>query len=368
MWYNLFDMKNAIYFIVGAGIIGGFVSADGESLLKPVSFPKSFDDVPFVARMEILADGYKDYETIYDNATGRCISGCAYAGITIEDETEAIARNTRRANDAINAYIVPQTAETTPTRDVVQPTSSSQPQPQANDVPTTPSQTIPQPTPQQTQPSQPIQTPLTNPSGTSSITQTCSPHRVVKATDIPWNSPIAGDIRISSDFGPRQAPTAGATSWHKGIDIPVPTGTPIYVTANGTIEYISDQGNTGGGKYVVVKHGNTGFRSAYFHLSNNRVLKVGDRVRAGDKVGISGNTGSSTGPHLHYAVYYTKSGQSFGWGQDVIDPLWVKNYLDTRYKFKSQSTKSCLHNPRNFCAKESQTQQKPPETLPCEVK
>jgi len=361
-------MKKSVYLVIGAGIIGGLVSADGDSLLKPVSFPKSFNDVPFIARMEILADDYKDYETIYDNATGRCISGCAYAGITIEDETEAIARNTRRANDAINTYIATQPAETATTPNVVPPTLPSQSPDQDNVAPPTPTQPAPQPTPQPTQPSQPVPTPPANPSGTSSITQTCSPHRVVKPTDIPWNSPIAGDIRISSDFGPRKAPTAGATSWHKGIDIPVPTGTPVYTTANGTIEYISDQGNTGGGKYVVVKHSNTGFRSAYFHLSDNRVLKVGDRVRAGDRVGISGNTGSSTGPHLHYAVYYTKPGNSFGWGQDVIDPLWVKNYLDTQYKFKSQSTKSCLHNPRNFCATESQTQQRPPETLPCEVK
>ena len=156
---------------------------------------------------------------------------------------------------------------------------------------------------------------------------------------------------------------------HRGIDIRAATGTNVYATANGTVEFIRDQGNEGGGKYVLIRHDNGNFRTAYFHLSNNTIKKVGDRVRAGDLIGISGNTGNSSGPHLHYEMYYTQQGKKFGWNQDAIDPLWTKNYLDTQYSFKNQTTKSCLHNPEKFCGNHSAaSNKKPPETLPCEVK
>ncbi|MBP5707960.1 MAG: M23 family metallopeptidase, partial [Alphaproteobacteria bacterium] len=212
-----------------------------------------------------------------------------------------------------------------------------------------------------------LQTPATQTIAQISLNN-CSPNRVVRMTDIPGNSPIVGDIRVTSDFGPRKAPIAGATSWHKGIDISVPTGTPVYATANGTVEYIADQGNKDGGKYILIKHGDSRFRTAYFHLSDNNILKVGDTVRAGDLIGKSGNTGNSTGPHLDYRIFYTAPNKSFGWGADAIDPLWVKNYLETQYRFASQSVKSCLHNKNNFCAGQSSVKQTPPETLPCEIK
>lgn len=341
-------MKNMVSYLVVLVCIGGLVSANGESLLKPASFPKVFNDAPFIARIQTLAEGYDDYESVYD-ANGRCISGCAYPGITMEKETEAIERNSRIAQSAAQQYnypngnivadnvVVPEQQSNT---NVVMPNVSNQPttnlNPPAASTPPTPSQQ----------------------------TYNCATHRAAYRTLVPGNSPIDIDIHISSDFGPRKSPTAGASSWHKGIDISIPTGTPVYATADGTVEYIRDQGNKGGGKYIVIKHGNTNFRTAYFHLSNNQVLKVGDFVNAGCLVGISGNTGVSTGPHLHYTIYYTQPGKSFNFALDPVDPLWTENQLKTNYRFKSQAAKSCLHTAHNFCG----TGAVPPDTLPGEIK
>jgi len=354
-------MKKSVYLVIGAGIVGGLISADGESLLKPTSFPKTFNDVPFIARMEILADDYVNFETVYDDSTGQCISGCAYAGIKIEDETEAIERNTRRANAAIGAYI----GANLPGADmpVSAPVTEQPIQPEQPTQPTSPSQSA-----QLTLPSQLVRPAQPTSTGNAPLNQTCMQYRVVRQTDIPWNSPIDGDIRITSDFGPRRAPKAGASQLHKGIDISVPVGTSVYATANGTVEAIRDQGNSGGGKYILLRHNNGSFHTAYFHLSKNDILKVGDRVDAGQLIGISGNTGNSTGAHLDYRVFYTQPNKTFNWDNDVIDPLWTKNYLDTQYRFKSQDVKSCLHNSHNFCATKSQNQLRPPETLPCEIK
>lgn len=360
-------MNKALYFVVGIGIIGGLVRADGESLLKAAAFPKTFNDAPFITRMQVLADDYINFETVY-GADGRCISGCAYPGITLEEETEAMQRRTELANSTLEShgqYSQPQptitNSQPTPSGADVVPQQNTQPQ-ESNNQQTQQHQ--------QTQTSQPTTHPnqQTQPSS-SVLAQTCRATYLVKQTGVPWNSPIDGKIIITSDFGPRKAPVENASTMHRGIDIRATTGTNVYATAGGTIEYIRDQGNSGGGKYVVVKHDNGNFRTAYFHLSNNTVRKVGDRVQAGDLIGISGNTGNSSGPHLHYEIYYTQSGKIFGWGQDAIDPLWTKNYLDTQYSFKSQTVKSCLHNPNNFCGDNSAaSNKKTTETLPCEVK
>lgn len=336
-------MNKTVCLFAGIICIGCFVSASGESFLKAVSFPKSFNDVSFIDRIRVLTDDYINFETIYDTE-GKCISGCAYPGITLEDEMVAIRRNTERANSAIDAHRIAQQMA----------------QSETGSIPSTGDDVSISTTSGSLEILQPGQQ---NP---STLAQTCSSYPVFKDTDIPWNPPVAVNIKISSDFGPRVAPIKGATDLHQGIDIAVPEGTPVYATANGEIEYIRDQGSERGGKYVVVKHSD-GFRTGYFHLSNNQVKKVGDKVKAGDIIGISGNTGNSTGPHLDYRVFYTQPNKKFDW--EVIDPLWVKNVLDTQYEFKNQSVKSCLHDPKNFCSeKKYASRQLPPETLPCEIK
>ena len=114
--------------------------------------------------------------------------------------------------------------------------------------------------------------------------------------DFLW--PMPTSTTISSYYGPREAPTAGATSYHRGIDIPCPMGSSVIAVANGTVIYTGYLGN--GGNCVIVDHG-SGISTCYFHLSSFG-CKVGDTVTAGQVISFSGNTGVSTGPHLHFAV------------------------------------------------------------------
>lgn len=110
--------------------------------------------------------------------------------------------------------------------------------------------------------------------------------------------PLASAGRLSCGFGPRKAPTAGASTYHKGIDIAVPTGTAVRASKAGkviTATYSSSAGN-----YVAIYHGD-GVYTYYMHCSSLSV-SVGDQVEQGQTIALSGSTGISTGPHLHFAV------------------------------------------------------------------
>lgn len=110
--------------------------------------------------------------------------------------------------------------------------------------------------------------------------------------------PVPSSKRITCNFGPRKAPTAGASTYHKGIDIGVPTGSPIVATKAGTV-CISSYSSSAG-YYVMINHGN-GVMSYYMH--NSRLLvNVGEKVSAGQTIALAGSTGISTGPHLHFAI------------------------------------------------------------------
>jgi murein DD-endopeptidase MepM/ murein hydrolase activator NlpD len=115
--------------------------------------------------------------------------------------------------------------------------------------------------------------------------------------ELPFGNPSpASDI--TSDFGNRLDPFLGRLALHAGIDFRATVGTRIRATAPGTV---TNAGHTGGyGNMVEIDHGN-GVASRYAHLSTV-LVKVGDRIKAGDVVAKSGNTGRSTGPHLHYEI------------------------------------------------------------------
>lgn len=108
---------------------------------------------------------------------------------------------------------------------------------------------------------------------------------------IPSGRPVAGG-RISQ----------GSHSGHTALDIAVPVGTPVKTTMDGTVVHAgwNDQGY---GNLVIVENG--AYRTYYAHLSSIPV-SVGDAVKAGTTVGLSGNTGNSTGPHLHYEIRKNK--------------------------------------------------------------
>lgn len=116
--------------------------------------------------------------------------------------------------------------------------------------------------------------------------------------------PLTG--RISSKYGTRWGTT------HHGIDIAVPVGTSVRASASGKVIFSGTQ--SGYGKIVILDHGN-GVTTRYGHNSK-LLVSVGDRVDAGDRIALSGNTGRSTGPHLHFEIRF--NGRS-------VNPL---NYLD----------------------------------------
>ncbi len=125
------------------------------------------------------------------------------------------------------------------------------------------------------------------------------PKIMKRGTKIPptYIKPISGG-RLSSAFGGREAPLKGASTNHKGVDWATPTGTPVYASSGGTV---TKAGWGSGYGYVVYIQHEDGKQTRYAHLS--RVLvKVGKTVKQGDKIALSGNTGNSTGPHLHFEI------------------------------------------------------------------
>ena len=113
-------------------------------------------------------------------------------------------------------------------------------------------------------------------------------------------SPIGSgwQSRVTSEFGYRKDPFTGETRGHTGMDLSVPTGTPIRAALPGTVTV--SQYNSSYGYYVVVDHG-SGLSTLYAHNSK-LLVRVGQTVEAGDVVSLSGSTGRSTGPHLHFEV------------------------------------------------------------------
>jgi len=106
--------------------------------------------------------------------------------------------------------------------------------------------------------------------------------------------------RLTSNFGMRMHPILGYSKMHKGVDFGAPTGTPVFAAGDGVIEQMNFWGSYG--NYVRIRHAN-GVKTAYAHMSRfNKKLKVGSNVKQGDVIAYVGNTGRSTGPHLHFEV------------------------------------------------------------------
>jgi len=146
-------------------------------------------------------------------------------------------------------------------------------------------------------------------------------------------TPVDG-ARISSGFGSRFHPVLGYTRVHKGVDFAVPVGTPVKAAGSGSIQFMGAA--SGYGNFLKIDMGN-GWGTGYAHLSRFAPgLRKGVKVRQGQIVAYSGNTGLTTGPHLHYEIFEHGS---------QINPLTLKmaqgrtlagrelsNYLQTRLK------------------------------------
>lgn len=112
-----------------------------------------------------------------------------------------------------------------------------------------------------------------------------------------YMKPVSGG-RLSSRFGRRKAPTKGASTYHKGVDFAVPVGTAVAASSDGTV--IRAGWGSGYGYCVYIQHPN-GTVTRYGHLSKV-LVKNGQSVKQGEKIALSGNTGVSSGPHLHFEI------------------------------------------------------------------
>lgn len=285
--------------------LGNFcaVSLYADSFLTAQQFPKTFEDLPFVDRIEVLRAGYMPFEVEYDD-NGVCIRGCAYRGLTIKEDMEAVDE----ANEEMAQIIAEEEANPTPP------------------VPASP----------------------TAPSGVA--TDWC---RNGKTTILPLRYPVdMTNLRypITSDFGFRNVKTG--SKFHPAIDIGVPVGTSVYATADGVVDNVFYDEN-GGGNVISIKH-DKGLITQYLHLSQTLVTK-GDKVNACQKIALTGNTGVSTGPHLDYRVRFQSDKNKYvdifcpskasnrnsqqSYGINIINDADKHSLFYNTYRFQNQSAK-----------------------------
>jgi murein DD-endopeptidase MepM/ murein hydrolase activator NlpD len=131
---------------------------------------------------------------------------------------------------------------------------------------------------------------------------------IQRITHIPSIRPVNGGY-MNSSFGYRNDPIDGVRRFHQGQDITVSTGAPIYAPADGKVKRAYYVG--GFGNHIKLDHG-FGYTTILAHMSKLYV-KYGQKVNRGDIIGLSGNTGRSTAPHLHYEIHY------YGTPQNPLD-------------------------------------------------
>jgi len=137
---------------------------------------------------------------------------------------------------------------------------------------------------------------------------------------IPNGSPVEYK-GITSKFGYRQHPTLKRKEFHRGLDMKAKMKTPVYATADGIVEWAGFHKKSGFGNLVILQH-NYGFRTYFGHL-NKVVIKSGKFVRKGDLIAYTGNSGMSSGPHLHYEIRFI---------QRAINPFEFVKWSITNYK------------------------------------
>jgi murein DD-endopeptidase MepM/ murein hydrolase activator NlpD len=146
--------------------------------------------------------------------------------------------------------------------------------------------------------------------------------------------------RITSPFGWRIHPIEKTRKFHNGNDYAMAVGSPLYAIARGTVIFAGpsklkfpDGSPRGGGYIVKLRHKVNGewITSAYMHLKKGSIkeagIKVGDRVAEGQKIGESGNTGESTGPHLHFEI---QRGKHYIWTNNGTRYTEPTSYIKTQ--------------------------------------
>jgi len=291
-------------------------AANAESFLAAQSFPKTFQDVPFKEKIEILREGYTPFRIEYDE-NGVCISGCAYQGITIKDDMKAVDD----ATDEMATLIA--TEENSET--VISGGNN------------------------------PVQS--VTPGGVfGGVHDWCHNGR---STKLPLRYPVnMSNLRyeITSDFGFRTSSPNGA-AFHPAIDIACPVGTPVYATADGVVVTVDEQTSAGGaGKYINIKHDN-GLITQYLHL-NTILVSKGDRVSACQQIATSGNSGKpknggAYGAHLDYRIRFDSDKNKFvdllcpcktgyrgtgNTGNNSLNMSCANSLFYAQYKFRNNGT------------------------------
>ena len=151
----------------------------------------------------------------------------------------------------------------------------------------------------------PVSETVSSDSNSSSVSSSLSdvPEGLIKSEKSGYIFPLAEgvDAPVTSSLGPRDQPTAGASTNHKGTDIGIPEGTELHAMANGVVTNAGRDDAGGFGNWVRIEQ-DDGNVAIYGHVSDSSFYNVGDRVNAGDVVALSGNEGISTGPHLHLQI------------------------------------------------------------------
>jgi murein DD-endopeptidase MepM/ murein hydrolase activator NlpD len=253
----------------GASSSGGFLTAQ--------TFPQTFGDLSFVERMQVLKEGYEPYEIEFD-AQGRCVSGCAFQGMKLED-TEAYyqreADEARVRADIIRAqhpeWAVPTQSAPVPAQPVRQ-NASAQPPPQR--------------------------------SGDVCAISHERQEKINPAQTVPYGYPMNAPKTVNSNYGPRRV--ANGSAIHMGVDLRAADGTPVFSTISGVVENVTYNPGGACGKHVKIK-GSDGFAVRFCHLQEI-LVKKGEKVSAGCMVAKSGHSGIGKAgqpypAHLHYEIF-----------------------------------------------------------------
>jgi murein DD-endopeptidase MepM/ murein hydrolase activator NlpD len=126
----------------------------------------------------------------------------------------------------------------------------------------------------------------------------------------PW--PAGYTINKRSPYGPRVHPITKKRTFHHGVDVALPVGTPLTAPADGVV--VHKNRTDSAGHNLIIRHEGT-WHTVYYHLQKASHLKVGAQVVTSEQIALSGNTGASTGPHLHWELRKSRK-----WG-DTVDPV-----------------------------------------------
>jgi len=183
------------------------------------------------------------------------------------------------------------------------------------------------------------------------LTKLSSEDKLVLLQFIPSGTPIIYK-GITSKFGYRIHPTLKKKVFHRGTDLKAKMKTPVYATADGVVEWSGYHKKSGYGKLIIIQH-NYGFKTYFGHL-NKVVIKSGKFVKKGDLIAYSGNSGMSSGPHLHYEVRFNEK---------AVNPFYfikwtMQNYNDIFEKEKKIPWQSLIAMTQNIKVRN------PTQTLP----